>query len=725
MIIRNIRAVAFLAVAMMFAVAGCGGGGSKALPTMPQGQLGSKVGVTFTFRIGGSSTQSGSQRSPKYLPTTTQSIVIEYIGDNPAATPAPGSTPGTTATVAATVNVTTSGSNPPPAGSCFNNAGSLICTVNVQLPVGVLDLYILAYDGQNGTGNLVAGNVTIVQVAKDGALTNPGTTTPVSIVLGANPTSIAFNAISNIVPNGTPNPAATPTSYPNNAVPFVYSGAGTMNLGGVPANTTINNLTLTDNDTSGASCLVYIPAGATTATPCPMSSAKSSVTLSNSSDTYAVLYNGKFLPGGAVSISATGASSPLSVQITPTIFALSVSVTGATGPIGAVVYDSVGKNMYVGMASATTPLYAISYSASTGYGTPVAVNVASVNGAAASTLSATVSIQTVVGGPNAMLIGPDNNIWMVEKNYFAEPQYVAVAVINSAVVNPANGSMIQPGPGVFAEYTLAGPNFPASGLLKDIVAMGGFIWIMDKDGDIWRINPATGVVNPNLGAAYAPGQGPTSAQRVTDPTGTTAISGLPGTNNQTASAIFSPLIALNGLLYVADAQMSSLDILSVDTSASPSAGLCTTAGPPPCIATFVRAVTGQLGLSSFNEPNGTTTDGTSLYIVNVSTDHVSKVTPPSTLTTSQSAYSTPLGGLAFSPDGWLWTLSASGAEALQGFSSTSPPIAPTSVTACDSNEDVARGAQPFIAGPDGTWFFSPNTSRASPGTAGLLCAVVY
>ncbi|MGH7662662.1 MAG: hypothetical protein ACRENA_17305, partial [Vulcanimicrobiaceae bacterium] len=160
MIIRTVRVFAFLAIAAAIAVAGCGGGGSKSLPTMPQGQLGSKVGVTFTFRIGGSSTQSSSQRTPKFLPTTTQSIVIEYVGDNPTATPAPGSTPGSTATVAATVNVTTSGTNPPPAGSCFNNAGSLICTVNVQLPVGVLDLYIRAYDGQNGTGNQVAGNVT-------------------------------------------------------------------------------------------------------------------------------------------------------------------------------------------------------------------------------------------------------------------------------------------------------------------------------------------------------------------------------------------------------------------------------------------------------------------------------------------------------------------------------------------------------------------------------------
>lgn len=728
---RSLGGLAVAAVAALSIFAGCGGGGSKSLPAMQQGTLGSKVGVTFTFTIGGSSTQSSSQRSPKYLPTTTQSIVIEYVGDNPAATPAPGSAPPSNATVATTVNVTTSTTNPPPAGSCFNNSGSFICTITAQLPVGILDFYILAFDGQNGTGNQVAGNVTIVQVSQNGALTAPGTTTPVSIVLGASASSVALNPVT-IVPNGLPNPSVTAPSYPSTAPPFVYSAAGTLTLGGVPANTTINTIVVTDTDTSGNTCLVYLKAGATSATPCPLASAASSVSLTNSSDSYAVLYNGHFVPGGTISITASGASSPLAVSITPAIFSLgSVSFPGSyMGPIGALLYDPMSSTLYAGTANPATPLYSTTFGP-TGFTAPAAVNVASVNGTAASALSGGLSCTSVAYGVNTMTIGPDNNIWIAEHDglgcHIGVPQFVAVAVLHSPVVNPNGGPAIQPGPGVFAEYTIystpGGAGYYTSPL-HSIVSLGGFIWVISKDGHLWRINPTTGVVSPNLATAYAPGTAPNpntyGAHHVTDSTGANDISGPSGSS---PAAFFAPMAAIGSSLYLVNGRFSSFDQLTLDTSALPSAGLCTPAGPPPCIATFGQTLAGSLASTSYG--NGGYTDGTSLYAESTN-GAVYKVTPPSTLATSASSFTSGYeGGIFVTPDGWLWTLATNGVQALQGMTSTAAPVVPSAVTACNSYEHLRRGST-AMAFLNDTLLFSPVISRGSSGTSfAVLCGVVY
>lgn len=729
---RNFRgiAVAVAAVAALSLFAGCGGGGSRSLPSTQQGALGAKVGVTFTFTIGGSGTQSASQRNPKYLPTSTQSIIVEYVGDNPVATPAPGSAPPSNATVATTVNVTTSATNPPPAGSCFNNSGSFICTITLQLPVGVLDFYILAFDGQNGAGNQVAGNVTIVQVAQSGALTAPGTTTPVSIVLGATASSVALNPVS-IVPNGLPNPSVTAPSYPATAPPFSYTN-GTLTLGGVPANTTINTIVVTDTDTSGNTCLVYVKAGATSATPCPLASAASSVSLTNSSDSYAVLYNGHFVPGGTISITASGASSPLTANITPTIFSLgSVSFPGAhMGPIGSVLFDPMSSTLYAGTANPAAPLYGFTFGA-TGFSAPTVVNVASVNGAAVTALSGGLSCTGVAYGVNSMTIGPDNNIWIAEHDglgcRIGVPQFVAVAVLHSPVVNPNGGPAIQPGPGVFAEYTIYSTPGNAgyyTSPLHSIVSLGGFIWVISKDGHLWRINPTTGVVSPNLATAYAPGTTPDpntyGAHHVTDPTGATDISGPSGS---TPAAFFSPMAAFGNSLYLVNGRFSSLDQLTLDTSALPSAGLCTPAGPPPCIATFGQTLAGSLANTSYGD--GGYTDGTSLYALNTS-GKIYKVTPPSTLATSASNFSSGYeGGIFITPDGWLWTLATNGVQALQGMTSTNSAVVPTAVTACNSYENLRRGST-AMAFLNDTLLFSPQVSRGSSGTSfAVLCGVVY
>ncbi|MGH7659520.1 MAG: hypothetical protein ACRENA_01210, partial [Vulcanimicrobiaceae bacterium] len=452
-------------------------------------------------------------------------------------------------------------------------------------------------------------------------------------------------------------------------------------------------------------------------TPCPMSSAKSSVTLSNSSDSYAILYNGRFVPAGTLSISATGASSPLSVQITPTIFAATAPISFAasfTGPNGTLIYDSTGKTVYVGIANGATPLYSVAYSTSTGYGTPTAVTVTSLNGSGASSLSGS--------GVNAVTIGPDNNLWIAEYGGRGSTQYVAVAAIHSPVINPLNGTTIQPGAGVFAEYTLSpaalGPNGNASPQLKAIATSGGYIWAMDHSGDIWRINPATGAVNPNLGSAYSPGQSVTGANTsnpLTDTTGATVIAG-------NGPVFDNPVFPIGASIYFTDAAARSFDVLALDTSTTPSTGLCTPAGPPPCIATFQRSLIGSVN-STREVPNGAATDGTNIYVIDASSQKVDKITLPSSLVTSQAPFTSILGGLAVTSDGWLWSLSSTGVQVLPGM--TAPGVvSPANVSACSSSNKHVRGSFPLIAGPDGTLLFSPDIEDSS-GTVAVLCAVVY
>ena len=625
-------------------------------------------------------------------------------------------------TTAATVNVTATTTNPPPAGECFANGGNYTCTISLKLPVGILDLYVLAYSGQNGTGVLLAGNVVIAQVNANGTVTQPGSSAPITIALVQKGTLVGtatLGAIGAIVPNGIAKPSVAAPSYPTNSAPYVYSAAGSVAVTNpsntpIPAGTPIQAVTITDNESSGASCLVYIPNGATTATPCPFATSASSVTLSTSGDSYAVLFNGKFAPAGALTISASfvGASptpAPISVSITPTIFSTgTVSLSGCCGTVGAIAYDPTGKNIYVGMGNPSTPLRAVPYSSSTGYGTPSAIGVTSVNGSPASNLAGR--------GVGAIVLGPDGNIWIAEWTGEDEIQYLAVAAINSAVINPTNGATIQPGAGVFAEYALNNTqtqnNNNEGPPLRSIVSMGGFIWLLDKHGDVWRINPTNGLVNPNLGVGYMPGQSSTGALPPTDSTGANFITNDP--------ILYGYVAGIGGKLYFANAETGEFDALTVDTSASPSAGICTPSGPPPCIATFVASLTGQLSSASY----GGTSDGTSYYALS-SSGAVYKVTPPSTLVTSASVFPNYEGSLGLSPDGWLWTLSPNGVQAIQGMTSSASAVSPASVSACNSSNGLRRGAQGLIVGPDGTFLFSPSNQDQTLASTAVLCAVVY
>ncbi len=81
-------------------------------------------------------------------------------------------------------------------------------------------------------------------------------------------------------------------------------------------------------------------------------------------------------------------------------------------------------------------MYAV-LTARTVYSAPSAVNVTSLNG-----LGSALSANRSGGGVHAFTIGPDNNIWMLEHDGGDNAQYVAVAALHSAVVNPSGGAAI-------------------------------------------------------------------------------------------------------------------------------------------------------------------------------------------------------------------------------------------------------------------------------------------
>lgn len=700
-------------------------------PNTGQQNSAQKVPVTFTITIGSSTQSQSAARRPATIPTNTQSFVVSYTGNNPAATPVPGSAPPTGATVAATIDVTSTNTNPPPAGQCYASGGAYTCTISLSLPVGVLDVYIAAYAGTNGSGALLANNVVIAQVNANGTITQPGSSTPITVQLltGAAVGTMTLGAIS-ITPNGVYAASPGPTAYPNDSGGYAYSTAGTVTVADpngspIPAGTKIQTLTVTDTDTSGATCLVYIPNGASSASPCPFASAASTINLSTSGDSYAVLYNGKFVPNGTITIDgvipgASATPAPISAPILPSTFALG-SATFAKGPSGNILYDPTSKKIYAGVNDSSHPLATVAYSATTGYGALSSIAVTSVNGSGASSLSGDRAVST-------MVLGPDNNIWFIENDRRSRTTttYVAAAVINSSAINPTNGSTVSPGAGVFVEYALATGqtyvNRPGSTYHKPsvgtIASFDGYIWVLTRTGDFWRIDPTTGNVNPNLSNGYTPGSSATQGNPISDSTGANFISG-----TSRRKMVYTPLVAIGTKLYQGVTKDGSLAALALDTSASPSAGLCSPSGPPPCIATFTKSATGAVSSSSA----GGGTDGTSYYFVNQQTGKIAKITPPSTIVTSTAAFGTLVGGFYITTDGWIWTLTAAGAQAIPSMTAASPVTLGNQAAACGSQGyGLKRGAFGFAVGPDGTLFFSPDDDNQLGSAAySPICAVVY
>ena len=151
----RIQVIAALLVGSL--LAGCGGGASgsgsgrivSVPPVLPQG--GSKAPAKISLTIPASAAPSAKRRST--IPSTTQSVVLNFSGPNGAAL---------SPTVAPVIiNVT----------ACSPFSGGYQCSTTVTLPFGTVIVSIAAYAGTNGTGALLALGTLTLTVSTTGSTT--------------------------------------------------------------------------------------------------------------------------------------------------------------------------------------------------------------------------------------------------------------------------------------------------------------------------------------------------------------------------------------------------------------------------------------------------------------------------------------------------------------------------------------------------------------------------
>jgi hypothetical protein len=107
-------------------------------------------------------------------------------------------------------------------GGCSSAGGALNCVVPVMLSVGVIDLYILVFDGQNGSGSLMYGSVTTLRVNSNGTFSAAPPST------ASSPNTLQANPVCG-VPSPSPSPTVSPT-IADFAIPGATYGYGPSGL---------------------------------------------------------------------------------------------------------------------------------------------------------------------------------------------------------------------------------------------------------------------------------------------------------------------------------------------------------------------------------------------------------------------------------------------------------------------------------------------------------------
>jgi hypothetical protein len=660
-------------------LAGCAG--AKSVPAAaPQSNTAQS---TLTFSVPETVTTSSGTRTPQFVSSSTASIVVKFIGDDPNNPPSStGVNPPATATTAATVNVVATGNASPAPGQCIVSGTVLNCSIQVSLPVGKLDVYILCYPSPSGAGTVLSSSVTTVQINSDGSVVQPGTANAATLNsptanVNASGASVTLASTLALTPNSgsLPNPSITPNGFgqaqpapvslSSPQVPTYKAADGST----VAAGQTITPVTITDTDTSGSTCLIYVKSGATSATPCPLTQSGSSVTLSNTSDAYVVAYANKFIPAAGITLNARFSTSTSLLSTTQQLTVTPTAVAGGaalgTASSGAILYDSTSSAVYTGLQSSTTPLTATAYSSSTGYGTPAKVAITSVNGSASTT--------TLTGssGVTGIALGPDSNIWMAENNGSSTTQYVAVYLVNASGLIPGTSTSVASGTGKFIEYTLTGGT--ASATVTGIATFNSYVYVTDTKNDLWRINPAKGTFISNAALASGPSWN-------------------------------SNMVTFGSNIYVADTANKKLVSLAADTSTTPAGNLVSVTSST---STFANATPSALG-----------TDGATYIFVQNGTA-VAQYNGSFSQTLSSAAFGSASGGFGLGADGYFWTQSASGAGYMAAINiSTAGSTVP--VSTCNAGTFV-QGANGVILGPDNTVLTAP----AGSTTTAAFCGVIY
>ena len=226
----------------------------------------------------------------------------------------------------------------------------------------------------------------------------------------------------------TPNPAAT--NAPNTVItiatpgPLAYTQVNTIPASGTQNVTTVGRVSATQNgtamtpgtalnsiisssDTSGNTCLVYVPNGSNTGSACTYPAAGSTpapVSIKADGDGYAVQYNnGPINPAETITINGTnggsGNTAPAGVTVATPILAMGHTSSNSIAPWGGgIVYN--GGTIYFTQNSTISPIGEVAYS----------------NGAAATSVT-NMAVVGLTGAPaGGLILGPDGNLWGTEQN---------------------------------------------------------------------------------------------------------------------------------------------------------------------------------------------------------------------------------------------------------------------------------------------------------------------
>ena len=182
-----------LAMSFAASLAACGGGARSALPKPPTSTAPDYTGpladATFHISIPGPTKTSARARRPSYVSSATASLKFVI---------------NSSTTVSGTASTGTLGSYNALAWHLFNtgtmpstacpvdggHAGNFLCTVVIKIPPGSDNITISAYDGTNGTGNLLSQQIQTFTVTAGGSASGANN---FSTVLDANANTMSLS----------------------------------------------------------------------------------------------------------------------------------------------------------------------------------------------------------------------------------------------------------------------------------------------------------------------------------------------------------------------------------------------------------------------------------------------------------------------------------------------------------------------------------------------------
>jgi hypothetical protein len=320
--------------------------------------------------------------------------------------------------------------------------------------------------GPSNPGAPVNGATTPPSTSSPGATPTPkpsGTATPTATPSGlavsiGSPGALSANAINPLAP--PPAPQATGGVAPVSA---------TQNGAPLAAGTVLNGQ-IFSNDKSGNTCLVYVPNGSTSGTPCAYPAPGSTpqpVTIKAVGDGVAIQYNDAPMnPAAQITLSGTfpsASSQPANVAV-PLTVAVGHTAPGAVEPWGGgIVYAN--NAIYFTQFSKTNPIGMVTY----------------VNGTAGSSPTNLGSASLTNEPAGGLIMGPDGRLWGTEQNNSRVFAMTTSGVTTEYPISCPSGSSS----GTTARANLLGPQ---TGITTD----GTSVYVLCAD--VAHGNPANNVV---------------------------------------------------------------------------------------------------------------------------------------------------------------------------------------------------------------------------------------